>query len=133
VFGWFKRTPAPQPEPLRGAPEVRRLKTYQAETGYVYQYYFDGWRPAEGGQEYIFAASPDRTRYWAVPVLLEEAGVRAWERDRGRELIAAERHAVAKLALFSAFDERPPAALTAAPIRVDGRLLADILTRLGRD
>lgn len=133
MLGWFKRKPTPAPEPLRGAPEVRRLKTHQAETGYVYQYYFDGWRPTQDGHEFVFAASSDRSRYWAVPVLIEDAGVRAWEQERGRELISAERHAVAKLALFAAFDQRPPAALTATPIRVDGRLLAEILASVGRD
>lgn len=133
MFAWLKRKPPPAPEPLRGAPEVRRLKTHQAETGYVYQYYFDGWRPVESGFEFVFAASSDRTRYHAVAVTIEAEGVLAWERERGRELISAERHAVAKLALFAAFDERPPSVLTATPIRVDGRQLGEILAQLGRD
>lgn len=133
VFDWLKRKPTPAPEPLRGAPEVRRLKTHQAETGYVYQYYFDGWRPVDSGFEFVFAASADRTRYIAVPITIESEGVRDWEQARGRELISAERHAVAKIALFAAFDERPPTALTATPIRVDGRQLTEILAQLGRD
>ena len=33
-------------EPLAGAPPVRRLKTYSARSGYVYQYRYQGSRPS---------------------------------------------------------------------------------------
>lgn len=134
MFGWFKRAKPPAaPPPLRGAPEVRRLKTYQAETGFVYQYYFDGWRPIDGAREFIFVASPDRARYSAIAVHIDNAAVYHWEAVRGRELLSAEQHAVAKLALFAALDERAPAAAGATPVRVGPAQLKDILKQLGRD
>lgn len=109
-----------KPEPLRGAPEVRRVKTHQAESGYVYQYYFDGWRPAEGGREYVFAYTLDRESYSAVTVWVEECA-----------LMESERHAAAKIALFRMFDEAAsPAEL--APARVSAEEARETLKRLGR-
>ncbi len=48
--------------PLTGAPAVRRMKTYSAQSGYVYQYYFEGYRPlpVESGVEFVFQISSDR-------------------------------------------------------------------------
>ncbi len=119
-------------EPLRGAPEVRRLKTYQSENGYVYQYYYDGWRPVAGGREFVFMATAARGEYGAVAVTIEEQAIRAWEAARGRELISAEQHAVAKMALFAAFDERTPKEVGSPPVRVDAARMEEILERLGR-
>ena len=70
MFDWLKGKAAAGTEPLRGAPEVRRLKTYQSETGYVYQYYYDGWRPVTGGREFVFMATADRGEYGAVTVTI---------------------------------------------------------------
>ena len=131
MFDWLKRKPAA--EPLRGAPEIRRLKTYQSETGYVYQYYYDGWRPVSGGREFVFMATPHRGEYHPVAVVIGEQAVREWETARGRELIGAEQHAVAKMALFGAFDERPPREIGNAPVVVDAARLFAVLTQLGRD
>ncbi|MEP7364035.1 MAG: hypothetical protein ABI972_12330 [Acidobacteriota bacterium] len=128
MFDWLKRKP-----PLRGAPEVRRLKTYQSETGYVYQYYYDGWCPAQGGREFVFMATAERGPYRAVAIAIPDAAVKAWEAVRGRELLSAEQHAVAKMALFHAFDETPPQELTRAPVRVDATRVEEFLQRLGRD
>ena len=54
----------PPPAPLTGAPPYRRQKTYTAETGYVYEYYYEGYRVAarndESGAEHVFAVSADR-------------------------------------------------------------------------
>ena len=33
-----------KPLPLTGAPAVRRLKSYSAQSGYVYQYFYEGQR-----------------------------------------------------------------------------------------
>ncbi|HZO51208.1 MAG TPA: hypothetical protein VFB63_00760 [Bryobacteraceae bacterium] len=117
---------------MRGAPEVRRLKTYQSETGYVYQYYYDGWRPVEGGREFVFMATANRGEYGAVAVVIEEAAVRAWEAARGRELISAEQHAVAKMALFAAFDDRRPEEIASVAVRVDEAGVEKFLEQLGR-
>ena len=36
------------PEPLRGRPKVRREKIYSADSGYVYQYFYEGFRLLAG-------------------------------------------------------------------------------------
>jgi hypothetical protein len=40
-----------KPLPLTGAPAVRRLKSYSAQSGYVYQYFYEGQRPFHSGGE----------------------------------------------------------------------------------
>jgi hypothetical protein len=121
-----------KPEPLRGAPDVRRLKSYQSETGYVYQYYYDGWRPVREGREHVFMATADRSEYRAVSVVVAGDAVRSWEAAKGREMLDAEWHAVAKIALFGAFDERQPVDVGSSPIRVEAAEVDQILDRLGR-
>ena len=106
--------------PLRGAPEVRRIKTYQAESGYVYQYYFDGWRAATGGREYVFEVTTDRETYRSVLVWVEDCA-----------LMDSELHAAAKIALFRSFDTaESPRHL--GPIRIAAAEAHDILRQLGR-
>ena len=94
------------------------MKTYSAQSGYVYQYFYEGCRDAEGragGQEYVFSISPDRKNWHDASVFLAEDAVRGWETAQQRTLTSTERYAVAKLALFQAFDERPtPAGLKEA-------------------
>ena len=44
-MSWFKRLFGGEDAvPLRGAPEVRREMSYSADTGYVYQYFYEGYR-----------------------------------------------------------------------------------------
>jgi hypothetical protein len=121
-----------QQEPLRGAPEVRRLKSYQSETGCVYQYCYDGWRPVKGGREFIFLATAGRAEWEAVSVVISAKAVRAWELAKAREMLGAEWHAVAKMALFAAFDERSPEQLTRDVVSVGAADVEAILERLGR-
>ena len=49
---------------LTGAPPVRRMKSYSAQSGYVYQYYYEGQRlfrhGPDHGTEFVFSLSPDR-------------------------------------------------------------------------
>ena len=59
--------------PLSGAPAIRRMKTYSAQSGYVYQYFYEGQRPlrgAEGGTEFVFSVSADRKTWHPVSVLV---------------------------------------------------------------
>jgi hypothetical protein len=90
---------------------VRRLKSYTGQTGYVYQYYFVGKRPALPGAtaraatEYVFDVSADRATYFAISIFVEQHGLRAWAEEHGRELTEAEQYAAVKIRLFSAFDE----------------------------
>ena len=110
MFGWLSRRRQPETAPLTGAPPVRRQKTYSAESGYVYQYYYLGYRVAatEGAvaTEYVFNVSADRKNSFPVSVLVADEATRTWERERARDLSATERYAIAKMALFRAFDER---------------------------
>jgi len=60
--------------PLTGAPSVRRLKTYSAQSGYVYQYFYEGQRPwqdgKEHGTEFVFTVSADRKTTHELSVIV---------------------------------------------------------------
>ncbi len=125
---WRKRS-----APLTGAPLVRRQKTYSGATGYVYQYYYEGRRAVRGGTEYVFDVSPGPKASFPVSVVVSDESVRVWEQEHERALSATERYAVAKIALFRAFDERPAPARLREPVLVRPADLADILETLGID
>ena len=101
---WFGKKTVP----LAGVPAVRRQKTYSAQSGYVYQYFYEGHRPssAERGTEYVFDVSSDRKTSSPVSVVVSDAAVASWQNESGRTLSATEQYAIAKMALFQAFDER---------------------------
>ena len=107
---------------LSGTPPVRRLKTYSAQSGYVYQYYYEGHREYrsgdERGMEFVFTISPDRKNWHTTSVLVSDTALRAWEEAHARQLSSTERYAVAKIALFQAFDERTVPAQMKGEIRV---------------
>ena len=128
---WFSR----KPEPLTGAPAVRRQKTYSGQSGYVYQYYYQGHRPyrrdRRKGAEYVFDVSADRKTSMLVSVLLSDSAIEDWESRHGRTLHASERYAIAKMALFQAFDERPNPADMTADVRVRAADVEAILINLG--
>ena len=138
MLGWFKKKfTNPVPGPLAGAPAVRRQKTYQSQSGFVYQYYFAGSRYTESelgpGFEFIFPVSADRKTEFLVSVHIGAAGISAWERQHGRELLSKERYAVAKMALFAAFDQRESPDAMRLPVLTDGADIARFLEQLGRD
>ena len=114
---WFRK-----PVLLTGAPKVRRQKTYSAQSGYVYQYYYEGQRPMETdrerGTEFVFDVSADRKTSVPVSVFVSAEAVEEWERQHHRDLSPTERYAIAKMALFQAFDERANPALMKDPVRV---------------
>ena len=130
----FGRIFSRQNAPLTGAPAVPRLKTYSARSGYVYQYRYQGSRPLDGGRdsgvEFVFSVSADRKRWHAVGVVVSDGAIRAWEETRARELSPVERYAIAKMALFQAFDERPTPALMKDPVRVRNADVAAIIEAL---
>jgi hypothetical protein len=101
---WFGKKTVP----LAGVPAVRRQKTYSAQSGYVYQYFYEGHRPssAERGTEYVFDVSSDRKTSSPVSVVISDAAVATWQNESGRTLSATEQYAIAKMALFQVFDER---------------------------
>jgi hypothetical protein len=92
---------------------VRRLKTYSAQSGYVYQYYYEGHRSFRSGGEtgtaFVFTVSSDGKFWQSAEVLVSDNSLRAWEQSHSRELSGTERYAIAKMSLFQAFDERAPA------------------------
>ena len=129
--GFFSRKNAA----LTGAPAVRRLKTYSAQSGYVYQYFYEGHRPfrasGEGGTEFVFSISADARNWHPASVMLGDTAVRAWETAHGRELSSTEHYAVAKMALFQAFDERPLPAQMKEDVRVRAADVEAIIETLG--
>lgn len=122
-----------KPVALSGTPAVRRLKTYSAQTGYVYQYFYEGHRPLRApaaGTEFVFTISADAKNWHGANVLLEDDAVRAWESAHMRQLSSTEHYAVAKMALFQAFDERAPAQMKDA-VRVRTADVEAIIETLG--
>ncbi len=90
---------------------VRRMKTYTADTGYVYQYYFVGRRDALPGapeapaSEYVFDVTRDRATLYAISIFLRADALDAWALTHGRSLSQAEQYAAAKLRLFRSLEE----------------------------
>jgi hypothetical protein len=121
--------------PLTGAPPVRRLKTYSAQSGYVYQYCYEGQRPiqqsGEKGTEFVFSLSSDRKSWHPCKVLLPARAVTLWETAHSRELSATERYAIAKMALFQAFDDRETPALMKGDVLVRNADVEGIVENLG--
>lgn len=126
---------AKKTRPLTGAPAVRRLKTYSAESGYVYQYFHEGQRPfrrnGEIGTEFVFTVSADRKISHSVSVLLAEGAIRAWEQAHARTLSSTECYAVSKMALFQAFDERATPELMEQDVRVRAADVEALIETLG--
>jgi hypothetical protein len=108
VWTFFRRKPAPpKPDrPLAGAPTRARMKTYSAESGYVYQYVYRGYRATgPSDTEYVFSVTSDRQTWRLICVILDQATVDQWSSGAGRTLLPVERYAIAKLALFDSFDD----------------------------
>ena len=90
---------------------IRRLKTYTAQTGFVYQYYFVGQRdalpqaPEAPAIEYVFDVTQDRKTTYAISVFLGADALEAWTLNHGRSLTHSEKYAAAKMRLFQGFDD----------------------------
>ncbi len=123
--------------PLAGTPPVRRRKTYAGDSGYVYEYYYEGYRISTRagavGAEYVFTVSSDRRNWFPVSVFLEDAAVAEWERRHSRELNMTERYAVVKMALFQAFDEREKPAQMRTGVAIGPDQIGLLLETLGID
>ncbi len=114
---------------------VRRVKSYSAANGYVYQYCFYEVNRVtiNGGPagEFIYAISADRKTTFALRIVVQHSALEAWAQANGRPLTSSEEYAVAKMRLFQAFDEgavplTAPAA-DALPLRVDETNLEELL------
>ena len=116
---------------------IRRLKTYTAQTGYVYQYYFVGKRPALNDDpeapatEYIFDVTADRKTTFAVSIFLSPQALTTWSARRGRDLSEPERYAAVKLRLMQGFDEIVDMLHEGRRLRLDAELLFSLLESIG--
>jgi hypothetical protein len=88
---------------------VRRIKTYSAADGNVYQYYFyEGNRAVRGsvpGGEFVYMISVDRQSSFPFKIFVWRPALESWAKQNGRPLTSSEEYAVAKMRLFRAFDE----------------------------
>jgi len=88
---------------------VRRVKSYSAATGYVYQYYFfevnKTRRGLSAGTEYVYMVSRDRHKVFPLRIFVRRDAVDKWERGAGRPLSGTEEYAIAKIRLFQGLDE----------------------------
>ena len=116
---------------------IRRVKTYTAQTGYVYQYYFVGKRPAIDSDpeapstEFIFDVTSDRKTIFAVSIFLRPEALSAWAMKRGRTLGESEQYAAVKLRLMQAFDEIPDMLNHGRRLRLESDELPVLLDSIG--
>jgi hypothetical protein len=116
---------------------VRRIKTYTGQTGYVYQYYFVGKRPALDSDpeapstEFIFDVAADRRTTFAVSIFLRPEALAAWNASHGRALGESELYAGVKLRLMKAFDEIPDMLNQGRRLRLKGEELLALLESIG--
>ena len=116
---------------------VRRIKTYTASTGYVYEYYFVGKRPALPDEplapatEYIFDLSSDRKSIFAASVFLSAEAVEQFALEHARALSEPEQYAAAKLRLLQALDEIPNMLQDGRRLVVDAGSLEQLLASVG--
>src|SRR6266404_9661652 len=130
MFDWFRK----KESPLTGAPAVRRQKTHSAESGYVYQYFYEGQRPAKrdgsAGTQFVFNVSADRKSSFPVSLFLGDEALENWQQEHGRQVGATERYAIAKMALFQAFDQRAAPDRMSEEVQVQAADVESILATL---
>jgi hypothetical protein len=116
---------------------ARRMKTYTGQTGYVYQYYFVGQRPAlpqdpeAPATEFIFDVTGDRKTMFSVSVFLRKSALDAWRAAHGRPLTDPEQYAAAKMRLFQGFDEVPKLQQEGRRLTIEGIAIEPLLEPLG--
>jgi hypothetical protein len=113
---------------------VRRIKSYSAATGFVYQYQFQDVRPAPPGpvpgNVYIYYVSADRKTMFPVRIFVSRPALERWSKEDGRVLTGTEEYAVAKMRLFQALDEVENFAKSRPMLTVDESNLGALLERL---
>src|SRR4029077_19904148 len=118
---------------------VRRVKSYSAANGFVYQYYFFEGNRAERrgnpGGEFTYVISVDRRSAFPFKIFVKRSALEAWAKENGRPLTSSEEYAVAKMRLFQAFDEgvvkAPASGKEPGEANVDEVNLEDLLGQLG--
>jgi hypothetical protein len=115
---------------------ARRYKSYAADTGTAYQYFFANSRRVNrpegqgGGNDYIFVVTPDQRPPFILRVFISERALEVWRQAKGRDLDANEMYAVAKMRLFRAFDESEGLRDECLNILVDEGNIEDLLEPL---
>jgi hypothetical protein len=139
VWKWLNRRQAPREKiaesELKGAPRIPRTKTYSANTGYVYQYVYKGYRKfaePEAATDYVFAVSRDRQAVFPAIIRLAVASLADCAEISGREILAAEQYALAKMTLFAAFDRVATMEEWQTPMSATGSEMVAHLRALGR-
>lgn len=133
--GWLDKLKRPAArkgaeERLLGVPAVRRLKNYAAFSGYVYEYCFEGYRDRRGSREFVFSVSGNRKSWFPFEVHIDAGATAVWEGERGIVLGDRERYALAKLALFSVFDDRANPSELRGSFDVTPAIAAGLLEKL---
>jgi hypothetical protein len=113
---------------------VRRVKSYSAASGYVYQYYFyevdKARRGPSLGTEYVYMVSIDRKKVFPVKIFVVKDALEKWSARSGQQLTGTEEYAVAKMRLFQAFDEIEELAAKTPELLVDDTNLDNLLSQL---
>jgi hypothetical protein len=117
---------------------VRRVKSYSAADGFVYQYSFYEvnrvGQKEDAAVEFVYAISIDRVSTFQVRIRVLERALTLWAAVNGRALTSSEEYAVAKMRLFQAFDggEVPHEAAPASQTKlvVDSNNLEALLQQL---
>src|SRR6266851_3995844 len=85
LFGRASNNP-PMPRP----DAVRRVKSYSAADGYVYQYYFfEGNRAQRGGSpggEFTYVVTADRRATFSFKIFVMQSALDAWAKQNGRTI-----------------------------------------------
>jgi hypothetical protein len=103
-----------------------RWKTYAAQSGYVYQYIFEGVREEE---QYIFRAVSGPEIELTLEVILEAKALQCWVTEN-RPLTEVERYGIAKMALMRALDEETSPQKARSEVRPGGAEVAAICKEL---
>lgn len=121
------------PSTLAGVPAHRRMKTYSAQSGFVYHYFYEGVRETNQQLEYCFEVSGDRKTWFHTQVNVPREGLEAWAGSCGRKLRLQEQYAIAKLALFDAFDTRAVPDEMRQPVGVEAADISQLLAQFEID
>jgi hypothetical protein len=115
-------------------PMLRRVKTYTAQTGLVYEYYFVGRRAALDtavpATEYVFDVISDRRARYSVSVYVRQDALHSWASSHSRGLSEPEQYAAAKLRLHQGFDEIGDMLAEGRSLDVDAGNIEELLAPL---
>jgi hypothetical protein len=113
---------------------VRRIKSYSAASGFVYQYQFQDVHPSRrglsAGNEYVYLVSADRKTMFPLRIFIRRDAVERWGKQAGRSLTGTEEYAAAKMRLFQAFDEVENLGASHPDLIVDDSNLSVLLSQL---